>query len=111
DEAEAFAQRALEIEDGFPDAVAALSEAMQSRSQSKDALDYLRDELRKNPASCELQLALNRVLFESGDLKSLAESSGEARRQCPDDPMPWYYAGLAAAKIEPKDAAAHFSRY
>jgi tetratricopeptide (TPR) repeat protein len=112
EEAEVFSQRALEMEEDFPDAIAALSDAMVARSEAKEAREYLQEALQKNPLSCELLLALSRSHLALEDAKSLTYSSEKARRICPDDPMPWYYAGVAAAKSEKsQDAATHFARY
>ncbi len=112
EDAEVYAQRALEINSDFPDGIAALSETMVARSQEKDALDYVQDALRKNPGSCDLQREANQIQLERGDVQALAQSSDQARQVCPDDPMAWYYAGIAAAKTnDSKDAASHFAHY
>jgi tetratricopeptide (TPR) repeat protein len=112
DEAEMFAQSALEMKEDFPDAAAALADAMLLRSQAKDAGEYLEETLRKQPGSCELQLALCRVRLAGNESQAALTAAEEAKRLCPDSPLPWLYAGLAAVKSgKTKDAAAHFARY
>jgi hypothetical protein len=48
----------------------------------------------------------------AGNMPALATASKEAQRLCPDDPMPWYYGGVAADKAYQKsEAAQQFARF
>lgn len=112
DEAEQHAQKSLELDDAYPDGNVALAETMLQRGKPQEAKDYLREALEKNPYACELHNERAKVEMTLGNLEGLASSSKQALALCPDQAMPWYYAGIAADRsYQKKQAEDHFAQY
>jgi len=112
DQAEIDAQKSLELDEAYPDGAVALAETMLFRNKPTEAKDYLREALEKNPYACELHNERAKVEMTLGNLEGLTVSSKQALALCPDQPMPWYYAAVAADRsYQKKQAEEHFAQY
>jgi len=112
DEAEEYAQKSLELADDFPDGAVALAETMLQRQKPQEAKDYIREAMDKNPYACELHNERAKIELALGNFDNLAASSKQALALCPDQAMPWYYAGVAADKAyQRKQAEANFAQF
>jgi tetratricopeptide (TPR) repeat protein len=111
-DAEEWAQRSLEADQDYPEGVAALAEVMLSQGQKEEARDFLKEAIARNPRACETHLALSKVLVAMENYTGAASNTRQVLAFCPEEPMSYYYAGVAADRAyQKKEAREFFKEY
>ena len=111
-EAEEWAQKSLADDEDYARGIVALAEAMLAQGRKVEARDFLKEALGRNPRACEVHLELQKVNLALGNLQAIADASREALTLCPDEPLSYYYAGVAADRTyKKKQAEEYFNSY
>ncbi len=111
-DAENWAQKSLESDEDYAEGIVALAEVMMAQGHKDEARDFLKEALVRNPRSCELHLEYAKVYMALENIAGLVSNSREALSLCPEAPLPYYYAGVAADKsYQKKQAEEYFNSY
>jgi len=111
-EAEEWAQKSLADDEDYSRGIVALSEAMLAQNRRDEARDFLKEALGRNPRACDVHLELQKVNLALENLQAIADASRQALTLCPDEPLSYYYAGVAADRTyKKKQAEEYFNSY
>jgi tetratricopeptide (TPR) repeat protein len=111
-EAQEWARRALGADPGHEAATVALADALSAGKQQAQAMELARAGLKVKPLSCGLLVQSAKLNFEAGRMDSTFAMSSVAIRACPDEPMAYYYAGVATRSSKgPKEAKPYFKTF
>ncbi len=111
-EAEEWARKALTIDPACEEATVALSEALVAGKRREEAMALARKGLREKPLSCDLMVQSAKISYQEGRMDSTFASGSNAIRICPEEPMGYFYAGVATHSIKgAKDAKPFFKSY
>ncbi len=110
-EAQATAQKALGIDPRNEDGLVALAEALAAGKRPAQANTTVQRGLAAKPLSCSLWVEAAKLAQESGQLESVSTSSRRVMQLCPEDPMGYYYAGVAVLKSKPDEAEQYFRSF
>jgi tetratricopeptide (TPR) repeat protein len=111
-EAEEWAQKSLADDEDYSRGIVALAEAMLAQNRRDEARDFLKEALGRNPRACDVHLELQKVNLALENLQAIADASRQALTLCPDDPLSYYYAGVAADRTyKKKQAEEYFNSY
>ncbi|MDB5106105.1 MAG: hypothetical protein JWP91_3794, partial [Fibrobacteres bacterium] len=111
-EAQDLARKALAIDPGHEGATVAMAEALAAAKRQSEAMDLARQGLRAKPLSCGLLVQSAKLNFEAGKLDSTLTAGNNAIRICPEEPMGYYYAGVAThGSNRPKEAKQYFKSF
>jgi tetratricopeptide (TPR) repeat protein len=111
-EAQEMARKALALDPSHEGATVALAEALASGKKQSEAMELARQGLRAKPLSCGLMVQTAKLNFEAGKLDSTFAAGSNAIRICPEEPMGYYYAGVATrGSNRPKEAKQYFKSF
>jgi tetratricopeptide (TPR) repeat protein len=111
-EAQDWARRALAIDPGHEAATVALADALAAAKKQDQAMELARAGLKVKPLSCGLLVQSAKLNFEAGRIDSTLAASSVAIKACPEEPMAYYYAGVATRSTKgPKEAKAYFKAF
>jgi tetratricopeptide (TPR) repeat protein len=111
-EAQEMARKALALDPSHEGATVALAEALASGKKQSEAMELARQGLRAKPLSCGLMVQAAKLNFEAGKLDSTFAAGSNAIRICPEEPMGYYYAGVATrGSNRPKEAKQYFKSF
>jgi tetratricopeptide (TPR) repeat protein len=111
-EAQELARRALAIDPANEGATVALADALAGAKKQSEAMELARQGLRAKPFSCGLMVQTAKLNFEAGKLDSTLAAGTNAIRVCPEEPMGYYYAGVAThGSNRPKEAKQYFKSF
>ncbi|MEO6095529.1 MAG: tetratricopeptide repeat protein, partial [Fibrobacteria bacterium] len=111
-EAQELARKALALDPAHEGATVALAEALAAAKQQSEAMELARQGLRAKPLSCGLMVQTAKLNFEAGKLDSTFAAGSKAIRICPEEPMGYYYAGVAThGSNRPKEAKQYFKSF
>jgi len=94
-EAREWARKALASDSTHESATVALAEALAASKRQDEALELARQGLKTRPLSCGLLVQSAKLNFQAGKLESTLALSNDAIKACPEEPMAYYYAGIA----------------
>jgi tetratricopeptide (TPR) repeat protein len=111
-EAEELAKKSLMADPNSEDATVALAQALAAGKRQNEAMELAQQGLRARPLSCGLLVQSAKLTFDAGKLDSALAVSSNAIRICPEEPMGYYYAGVATHGINrPKEAKQYFKSF
>lgn len=111
-DAEDWAQKSLAEDEDYPEGIVALAEVMMAQNRKEEARDFLKEAVTRNPRSCGPQMALSKVLVAMENYTGAAVSSRQALTLCPEEPMTYFYAGVAADRAyQRKEAQEYFQEF
>jgi tetratricopeptide (TPR) repeat protein len=111
-QAEEWAQKSLAEDEDYSRGIVALSEAMLAQGRKDEARDFLKESLARNPRACDVHLALQKVNLALENVQAIADASRQALTLCPDEPLSYFYAGVAADRTyKKKQAEEYFNSY
>jgi|GEM_PF-2290801 len=111
-EAQDLAHKALAIDPAHEGATVALAEALAGAKKQSEAMELARQGLRAKPLSCGLMVQSAKLSFAAGKLDSTLAAGTNAIRICPEEPMGYYYAGVAThGSNRPKEAKQYFKSF
>jgi tetratricopeptide (TPR) repeat protein len=111
-QAEEWAQKSLAEDEDYSRGIVALSEAMLAQGRKDEARDFLKEALARNPRACDVHLALQKVNLALENVQAIADASRQALTLCPDEPLSYFYAGVAADRTyKKKQAEEYFNSY
>jgi tetratricopeptide (TPR) repeat protein len=111
-EAQEMARKALALDPSHEGATVALAEALAVGKKQSEAMELARQGLRAKPLSCGLMVQTAKLNFEAGKLDSTFAAGSNAIRICPEEPMGYYYAGVATrGSNRPKEAKQYFKSF
>ena len=111
-EAQEMARKALTLEPAHEGATVAMAEALSGAKKQTEAMELARQGLRAKPLSCRLLVQTAKLNFEAGKLDSTLAAGSTAIRICPEEPMGYYYAGVAThGSNRPKEAKQYFKSF
>jgi tetratricopeptide (TPR) repeat protein len=100
-----LAKKAYEMDNRQPKAVQAMGEALIAQGRKREALKHFQDAVINNPNSCDLLAGLAKAQYLTGAFQAGLTTSSTAIRLCPQEPEPYYYAGVASDKLRNKREA------
>jgi tetratricopeptide (TPR) repeat protein len=103
-----LAQKAYALDNHEPKAVVAMGEALLALGKKREALKHYQDALADDPNSCDLLAGLARAQNLTGDYSGGRRSSDKAISLCPQEPEPYFWAGMASDKAGKRDEARDF---
>jgi tetratricopeptide (TPR) repeat protein len=111
-EAQEMARKALTLDPAHEGATVAMAEALSGAKKQSEAMELARQGLRAKPLSCGLLVQSAKLNFEAGKLDSTLAAGATAIRICPEEPMGYYYAGVATqGSNRPKEAKQYFKSF
>jgi len=111
-EAQEWAHRALAIDPGHEAATVALGDALAASKKQDQAMELARAGLKVKPLSCGLLVQSAKLNFEAGRIDSSLVASNVAMKNCPTEPMAYYYAGVATrSSNRSKEAKQYFKTF
>jgi tetratricopeptide (TPR) repeat protein len=111
-EAQEWARRALAADPAHEAATVALADALSAAKKQDQAMELARAGLKVKPLSCGLLVQSAKLNFEAGRMDSTLAASSVAMRACPEEPMGYYYAGVATRSSKgPKEAKSYFKTF
>ncbi|MBW8888495.1 MAG: tetratricopeptide repeat protein [Fibrobacteres bacterium] len=111
-EAQEWARRALAIDHGHEAATVALGDALAASKKQDQAMELARAGLKVKPLSCGLLVQSAKLNFEAGRIDSSLVASNVAMKNCPTEPMAYYYAGVATrSSNRSKEAKQYFKTF
>jgi tetratricopeptide (TPR) repeat protein len=111
-EALEMARKALALDPAHEGATVAMAEALSGAKKQSEAMELARQGLRAKPLSCGLLVQSAKLNFEAGKLDSTLAAGATAIRLCPEEPMGYYYAGVAThGSNRPKEAKQYFKSF
>lgn len=111
-EAQEMARKALSLDPAHEGATVAMTEALSGAKKNSEAMELARQGLRAKPLSCGLLVQSAKLNFEAGKLDSTLAAGATAIRICPEEPMGYYYAGVATQGTNrPKEAKQYFKSF
>jgi tetratricopeptide (TPR) repeat protein len=85
---------------------------MLAQGRKDEARDFLKESLARNPRACDVHLALQKVNLALENVQAIADASRQALTLCPDEPLSYFYAGVAADRTyKKKQAEEYFNSY
>ena len=103
-----MAQKAYALDNREPRAVVAMGEALLAQGKKRESLKHYQEALADNPNSCELLAGMAQAQNLAGDYASGKRNSGKAINLCPQEPQPYFSAGIASDKSGNRDEARDF---
>ena len=111
-QAEEWAQKSLEADEDYPRGIVALAEVMMATGRKDEARDFLKEALNRNPRACGVHLESQKVNLALENMQGIATASRQVLTLCPDEPLSYYYAGVAADRsYQKKQAEEYFKSY
>jgi tetratricopeptide (TPR) repeat protein len=111
-DAEDWAQKSLAEDEDYARGIVALAEVMMSTGRKDEARDFLKEALNRNPRACEVHLESQKVNLALENVQGIATASRQVLTLCPDEPLSYYYAGVAADRsYQKKQAEEYFKSY
>ncbi|HKP94735.1 MAG TPA: tetratricopeptide repeat protein [Fibrobacteria bacterium] len=110
-DAESWAQKSLEADEDYPRGIVALAEAMLAQGQKDEARDFLKESLTRNPRACEVHLESQKVNLALENMQGIASNSRQVLTLCPDEPLSYFYAGMAADRSYQKKQAEEYFKF
>jgi tetratricopeptide (TPR) repeat protein len=111
-EAQDWARKAQSAEPSNEGATVALTEALAGAKRQSEAMELARQGLRAKPLSCGLLVQSAKLNFQAGQLDSTLAAGNSAIKACPEEPMGYYYAGIAThGSKRPKEAKQYFKSF
>jgi tetratricopeptide (TPR) repeat protein len=111
-QAEEWAQKSLADDEDYSRGIVDLAEAMLAQGRKDEARDFLKEALARNPRACDVHLALQKVNLALENVQAIADASRQALSLCPDEPLSYFYAGVAADRTyKKKQAEEYFNSY
>jgi predicted Zn-dependent protease len=111
-EAQDWARRALAVDPGHEAATVVLADALAAAKKQDQAMELARAGLKVKPLSCGLLVQSAKLNFEAGRIDSTLAASNAAMKTCPDEPMGYYYAGVATrSSNRSKEAKQYFKAF
>ncbi|MDB5104999.1 MAG: hypothetical protein JWP91_2688 [Fibrobacteres bacterium] len=107
-DAETWAQKSLEADEDFPRGIVALAEAMMAQGRKDEARDFLKEALTRNPRACDVHIESQKVNLALENVQGIATDSRQVLTLCPDEPLSYYYAGVAADRSYRKKQAEEY---
>jgi tetratricopeptide (TPR) repeat protein len=100
-----LAKKAYELDNRHPKAVQAMGEALIAQGRKREALKHFQDAVINNPNSCDLLAGLAKSQYLTGAYQAGLGTSSNAISICPQEPEPYYHAGVASDKLRNKREA------
>ncbi|MDQ3002347.1 MAG: tetratricopeptide repeat protein, partial [Fibrobacterota bacterium] len=111
-EAQDWARKAQSADISNESATVALTEALTAAKRQTEAMELARQGLRARPLSCGLLVQSAKLNFQAGRLDSTLAAGNTAIKVCPEDPMGYFYAGIAThGSNRPKEAKQYFKSF
>jgi tetratricopeptide (TPR) repeat protein len=111
-EAQEWARRALSLDPGHEAATMVLGDALAASKKQDQAMELARAGLKVKPLSCGLLVQSAKLNFEAGRIDSSLVASNVAIKTCPEEPMGYYYAGVATRSgNRSKEAKQYFKTF
>jgi tetratricopeptide (TPR) repeat protein len=111
-DAEDWAQKSLAEDEDYGRGIVALAEVMMSQGRKEEARDFLKEALTRNPRACDVHLEYQKVNLALENMQGVTDASRQVLTLCPDEPLSYYYAGIAAdKKYQKKQAEEYFRSY
>jgi tetratricopeptide (TPR) repeat protein len=110
-DAENWAQQSLETDEDYPRGIVALAEAMVAQGRKDEARDFLKEALTRTPRACDVHLESQKVNLAMENVQGIASNSRQVLTLCPDEPLSYYYAGVAADRAYQKKQAEEYFNY
>ena len=111
-DAENWAQKSLEADEDYPRGIVALAEVMMAQNHKDEARDFLKEALTRNPRACEVHIESQKVNLALENVQGIASNSRQVMSLCPDEPLSYYYAGVAADRsYQKKQAEEYFKSF
>lgn len=103
-----LARKAFEMDNHHPKAVVAMGEALIAQGKKREAVKHFQEALIDNPNSCDLLAGMAKCQFLTGAYQAGRGTSDKAIALCPQEPEPYYYAGVSADKTGNRSEAKDF---
>ncbi len=111
-DAENWAQKSMEADEDYARGIVALAEAMMAQGRKDEARDFLKESLTRNPRACEVHIESQKVNLALENVEGIASNSRQVMTLCPDEPLSYFYAGVAADRsYQKKQAEEYFKSY
>ncbi|MEO7424173.1 MAG: tetratricopeptide repeat protein [Fibrobacteria bacterium] len=111
-DAENWAQKSMEADEDYARGIVALTEAMMALGRKDEARDFLKESLTRIPRACELHIESQKVNLALENVQGIASNSRQVMTLCPDEPLSYFYAGVAADRsYQKKQAVEYFNSY
>jgi tetratricopeptide (TPR) repeat protein len=110
-DAENWAQQSLETDEDYPRGIVALAEAMMAQGRKDEARDFLKEALTRTPRACDVHLESQKVNLAMENVQGIASNSRQVLTLCPDEPLSYFYAGVAADRSYQKKQAEEYFNY
>jgi tetratricopeptide (TPR) repeat protein len=111
-EAQEWARKAITLDPGHEAATVAMADALAAGKKQGEAMELARQGLKVRPLSCGLLVQSAKLNYQAGKMDSTLAASNVAIKACPEDPMAYFYAGVAThSSNRPKEAKQYFKAY
>ncbi|MDB5048016.1 MAG: prsT [Fibrobacteres bacterium] len=110
-DAENWAQKSMEADEDYARGIVALAEAMMAQGRKDEARDFLKESLTRNPRACEVHIESQKVNLALENVQGIASNSRQVLTLCPDEPLSYFYAGVAADRSYQKKQAEEYFKY
>ena len=111
-EAQDWARKALVADPGNEIATVALGDALAAGKKQSEAMELARAGLKAKPLSCNFLVQSAKLNFQAGKMDSTLAASSVAIKACPEEPMAYFYAGVAThSSNRPKEAKQYFKTF